>query len=231
MAFETDQIILPDGEIKGGDNYKILNFGVDATYTSPSSYPSWAILAFRVNVSQLADYFKVGTEVWGKLVLTGYTGAGIARHILEAETSGAELGLVNLDTESILWQSGNTIRYTFNGTPDLSSITVGEYMLCNDSTNASNNGHFEITAVDDGSDWIEVTNAGRSDATDDEASASPCVADTGSVTQILTTDTASETVVGKPFKITENEFYRLKSNKTSGSGARIAAASLILFTK
>lgn len=83
--------------------------------------------------------------------------------------------LSSLDVNTILHQSGNTIRYTFNGTPDLSNVKVGNYLAASSSTNASNDGTFVITAVSDGSDYIEVTNSGRSDNTDDEASDSPSV--------------------------------------------------------
>ena len=74
------------------------------------------------------------------------------------------------DIDTIAWQSGNTIRYTFNGTPNLSAITAGDYLVTSGNGNAVNDGTFIISAVDDGLDYIEITNALRSDATDDEAS-------------------------------------------------------------
>jgi hypothetical protein len=74
------------------------------------------------------------------------------------------------DIDTIAWQSGNTIRYTFNGTPNLSAITAGDYLVTSGNGNSSNDGTFVISAVDDGLDYIEITNALRSDATDDEAS-------------------------------------------------------------
>lgn len=74
------------------------------------------------------------------------------------------------DIDTIAWQSGNTIRYTFNGTPNLSAITAGDYLVTSGNGNSSNDGTFVISAVNDGSDYIEITNANRSDATDDEAS-------------------------------------------------------------
>jgi hypothetical protein len=74
------------------------------------------------------------------------------------------------DIDTIAWQSGNTIRYTFNGTPNLSAITAGDYLVTSGNGNSSNDGTFVISAVNDGSDYIEITNALRSDATDDEAS-------------------------------------------------------------
>jgi hypothetical protein len=85
--------------------------------------------------------------------------------------------LAALDVDTIDWQSGNTIRYTFNGTPDLSSIVAGDYLTVNYATNLSNSGTFLIETVNDGSDYVDVINRDRDDATDDEATDSPAVAD------------------------------------------------------
>lgn len=87
-----------------------------------------------------------------------------------------------LDVDTILFQSGNIIRYTFNGTPDLSAVAVDDFLTVKLAGKTINNGTFEITTVNDGSDFIEVTNALRSDATDDEASDSLA---TGEVTDEL----------------------------------------------
>jgi hypothetical protein len=74
------------------------------------------------------------------------------------------------DIDTVAWQSGNTVRYTFNGSPSLTSVAADDYLVVSGSTNAVNNGTFLITAVNDGSDYIEVTNFQVTDATDDEAS-------------------------------------------------------------
>ena len=81
-----------------------------------------------------------------------------------------------LDVNSIVWQSGNTIRYNFTGSPNLSTYIVGDYLTVISATNAVNNGTFVITAVNDGSDYVEVTNVSRSSGADDEAPPSPAVA-------------------------------------------------------
>lgn len=75
----------------------------------------------------------------------------------------------DLDINTIAWQSGNTIRYTFNGSPDLSAVAANDFLIAKDSTNSSNDGLFLITAVDNSTKYIEVYNGNRSDATDDEA--------------------------------------------------------------
>jgi len=73
------------------------------------------------------------------------------------------------DIDTITWQSGNTIRYTFNGSPDLSAIAADDYFVTSGNTNSSNDGVFVISDVNDGSDYIEITNVNRDDNTDDEA--------------------------------------------------------------
>ena len=75
----------------------------------------------------------------------------------------------DLDINTIAWQSGNTIRYTFNGSPDLSAVAANDFLIAKDSTNSSNDGLFLITAVDNSTKYIEVYNGNRSDATYDEA--------------------------------------------------------------
>lgn len=74
----------------------------------------------------------------------------------------------SLTVSSIAWQSGNTIRYSFSGSPDLSEVQIGMLLSNSGSTNASNDGAFTITNVNDGADYIDVTNPNRSNATDDE---------------------------------------------------------------
>jgi hypothetical protein len=79
---------------------------------------------------------------------------------------------LTLDVDTIVWQSGTTVRYTFNGSPDLSAVLEG-YIVVTAAANASNNGSFLISTISDGSDYIEVTIAARTDGTDDEASDCP----------------------------------------------------------
>jgi len=83
----------------------------------------------------------------------------------------------DMDVNIIAWQSGTTVRYTMNGTPDLSGVSVGQNLEVDSATNSQNNGLFTITAVVDASDYIEVTNTLVTDASYDEASDSPAVAD------------------------------------------------------
>ena len=84
-------------------------------------------------------------------------------------------GLVDEDVESILYQSGNLIKYTFAGAPTMTAVAIGQYLLVHSDAKASNNGTFVIAIV--GSDYVTVINRSRSDNTDDVAAASTAVAD------------------------------------------------------
>jgi hypothetical protein len=63
-----------------------------------------------------------------------------------------------LTCSAIAWQSGTTVRYSFSGSPDLSSITTSDYFVISTAANSTNNGRFGID--------------NRTDATDDESSVS-----------------------------------------------------------
>jgi len=91
----------------------------------------------------------------------------------EKSTSGhARQNKSGFDVDTITDQGGNTWRYTFNGAPDLSSAIVGENVTFANATNVGNNGTFPTTAVNNGSNYIEITNAsGVAEGTD-----SPCTA-------------------------------------------------------
>lgn len=80
---------------------------------------------------------------------------------------GSERGTLTIS--EIIWQSGNTVQYVFSGTPNLSAYAAGDYLIVADASNDTNNGTFLITDVNDGSDYIEVTNILVTDATYDES--------------------------------------------------------------
>ena len=65
-------------------------------------------------------------------------------------------------------QSGNVVRYTFSGTPDLSGISTVNLLVSTGATNIEHNGIFVITAVNDTSNFIDVTNILISDNSLDE---------------------------------------------------------------
>jgi hypothetical protein len=86
-------------------------------------------------------------------------------------TGVTDRGTPSLTIASILWQSGNIIRYTFSGSPDLSAISQGDVLIVAGATLAVNNGTFTILNTNNVSDYVEVINTARSDATSDQAGA------------------------------------------------------------
>lgn len=85
-----------------------------------------------------------------------------------------------LTISSIAWQSANTVRYSFSGSPNLSTYTAGDYIYFKETDDSVNSGDFVITAVNDGSDWIEVSNLSVIDNTYDQAGAGGTGASTSS---------------------------------------------------
>lgn len=83
-------------------------------------------------------------------------------------TGSTIIGSLNIST--IAWTSGTTVRYTFSGSPDLSGVVVGHQLQATGCTNALHDGTFEITAVSNASDYIDVINSSITDASNDEAS-------------------------------------------------------------
>ena len=76
---------------------------------------------------------------------------------------------------AINWQSATTVRYTFSGSPDLSGIsTANNVLYCYSAVNSEHNGRFAMTAVNDGSDYVEITNSLVTDATLDETTGGSC---------------------------------------------------------
>jgi hypothetical protein len=75
-----------------------------------------------------------------------------------------------LNVDAVAFQSGNTIRYTFSATPDLSSVVVNNTLSVSGSTNSINDGLFYITTINDGSDYVDVLNFNRDSSTGNETS-------------------------------------------------------------
>jgi len=125
-----------------------------------------------------------------------------------------------LDVNTIAWQSGVTVRYTFNGSPDLSAIVVNNVLNVVTATNALNNGSFYISAINDGSNWVEVSNDLVTDATVDEATDSPAVG------IIRTVDTIRITFNGLHF-ITATDS---SLNETTFNAICYLGSSLLLYS-
>jgi hypothetical protein len=131
------------------------------------------------------------------------------RFKLSTPTTTAVGTLTSLDVDTITWQSGNTIRYTFNGTPDLSGVSTFDVLVVTSATNAVNDGTFFITAINDGSDYVDVTNPDRTNADDDEASDSPAVGAINDVQIIRVRASNPHTVTETTSTVNETEFNAL----------------------
>lgn len=109
--------------------------------------------------------------------------------------AGTGTVLSALDVNNITWQSGTTTRYTFNGTPSLAGVTVGDLLIVTGAANSVNNGEFFITAKNDPSDWVEVTNASKTSATGDETGS----AATADIDNVSTVDVDGQSVYSGPY--------------------------------
>lgn len=83
-------------------------------------------------------------------------------------TIPAATNVIQETITDIEYQSGNTIRYTFDTT--ISGATVGDVLYMTGATFSTNNNLFSVSAV--GSDYVDVENLNRSDDTADELSVS-----------------------------------------------------------
>lgn len=129
----------------------------------------------------IATFLRQETSLYALKEFARTRGLVLTRQDQDTSEVITSILLSALDINTVVFQSGTTIRYTFNGTPDLSGVVVGDTLIVSGSGNASNDGIFTITAVSDGSDYIEVTNSAREDDTDDEATNATGVASVLSV--------------------------------------------------
>jgi len=141
-------------------------------------------------------------------------------------------GLVAEDVDTIAWQSGNIIRYTFAGTPDLSAVNIGDYLFCHSATSALNRGTFVITAVSDAGDYVDVINRGRSDNTADEASDSPAVCDIiNPIEYAATIEACSQDINAvRTFTCTYTSGTFLRNETITGTTSTATGRVLIPFT-
>ncbi len=77
-------------------------------------------------------------------------------------------GLQSLTVSTIAWQSDNIIRYTFTGSQDLHLLTINTWYQFTGSKESVNDGIFDVVNI--GSNYIDITNPLRSDATKNETS-------------------------------------------------------------
>ncbi|MCE9499159.1 MAG: hypothetical protein K8R21_01385 [Leptospira sp.] len=65
-------------------------------------------------------------------------------------------GLTAAVIASVVYQSANTYRVTFSGSPDLSAVQIGSIFIGTDTTSATFEKPYRITAVNNGSHYIDI---------------------------------------------------------------------------
>lgn len=88
--------------------------------------------------------------------VTGQFGVTVQDHPHNATVGRRRVSTLTIS--SITRPGGNTSRYNFSGTPNLSTVLVGDFLHSKDTTSAANKGRFPVTAVSDAGDWIEILN-------------------------------------------------------------------------
>lgn len=131
----------------------------------------------------------------------------------EAEIPALSTLHSSLDIDTIEWQSGTTVRATFNGTPNLSDVAEDDEITISSAANSSNDGTFIISAIDIDNYWVEYANSSRTDGTDDEASDTTAVADIDDVETSV--NVSAQSYNTGPFEATENTITEIVT-PTSG---------------
>lgn len=98
-------------------------------------------------------------------VLNGYVAA-----TTEVDLDNYAITTPLLDVNSILHQSGNTVRISFTSGYDSTLYSTSSYLQVSGEANVKHNGVFLITTVN--ASYLEITNTAIGDATEDVASAS-----------------------------------------------------------
>ena len=135
------------------------------TFLNPPSFP----LPDDINTFSTNDSLYIQSSKWD--VNTG------TFPITKINDLVSHSGLGAVDVNTITYQSGYNVRYAFNGSPNLSSVSVGDSLTVTLATNSVNNGTFRIVAVNDVADYVDIVNVSRNSAQYDEATDSPAVAD------------------------------------------------------
>lgn len=175
-----------------------------------------------------ADYSAVTLYLWGDdtSVPAGNQVKQSSTGVLWETTADAvipvdNVALADLDVNNITWQSGTTVRYTFSGSPNLSGAAVGDLVIFSGCGTAANNGAFVLTAVNDGSDYVEVSNPARTSSTGNETGS----AGTAQITDGFVTVAARSIDKGE-FAASAQSIDTINTPVTSWDGvANIAAAT------
>lgn len=115
------------------------------------------------------QYMMVGEEGDPSYELSGLLPAALDYADSSATAPSTTIGDVYLlddsttilTVTSIVWQSGTTVRYTFSGSPDLSSYSTANnlfYIYGSGVTNSVHLGRFVATAIDNTTKYVEISN-------------------------------------------------------------------------
>lgn len=95
-------------------------------------------------------------------------GSGYGELQLNYNLGSSNKPIFNLDVQSITWQSGTTVRYQFNGNPNLSLLQVGQNVDINTPLNPNNGVIQTITSINNSQNYIDCAHPFRTDGSDDE---------------------------------------------------------------
>jgi hypothetical protein len=104
-----------------------------------------------------------GESSWEKIAVFGNHISIVSPLSAPPTTNNSDVYILNstggeLDVNNITWQSGTTVRYSFSGSPDLSIYSVGWNIIIKGEPVAGHNGVFLITAINNSTKYIEVSN-------------------------------------------------------------------------
>lgn len=137
-----------------------------------------ALLTLVGKARLLAEYSTVDLTLWttaGSVVPVSegnqaeQSATGVLWETLEdTEIPAATVTLEDVVIADVAHVTANTIQYDLASGTDLSLVTAGMLLNATGCSVSGNNGTFVITAVNNGSDYVRVTNPNRDDATGDE---------------------------------------------------------------
>lgn len=132
-------------------------------YTTPGGVATNKWLSWSTEVHVVRS--PVSGDLYQRIYLTG---DGLPK-VMGVERLNLVTTAMTITT--IAWQSGNTVRYTFDSGPNLSTLLTDGSLVVSGATYGPHNGTFTITAV--AAAYVDVTNYAIGDATNDEAGDSP----------------------------------------------------------
>ncbi len=94
----------------------------------------------------------------------------------------------------------STVRYEFDGTPDLSTVLLGHSLVIQNATNTENNGTYDIININIASFYVDVINTNRVNISFDEALSPATAIITTSAPTLSNTSTSKQQQGYKPLE-------------------------------